>query len=176
MEQCGDSTKSTESKDLPLSRIAKFMLKPVTDLFGFGEVARWIVELIKHISTNKDRRVQRESQQLKNVEQALKNLEIGCQCLSKIVAVGKKHKIRPEDLNNLITMIAGSAHAQIQQFLPPKRRRLVGFLHWRLRPADLSMILETTTPEKTLTVPHPRRNIRRIKRGSNSVPQVTPRR
>jgi len=61
------------------------MRKPFTDLFGIGDIFRSIVELIKHISTNADRKVQRESQRLKNTEQALRNLRLGLQYVDELM-------------------------------------------------------------------------------------------
>ncbi len=87
------------------------MRKPFTDLFGIGDIFRSIVELIKHISTNADRKVQRESQRLKNTEQALRNLRLGLQYVDELMHRGRKFGTQPETIHDFITTITYHAEA-----------------------------------------------------------------
>jgi len=135
-----------------------------SDLFGIGAGTRYLVELIIHISTNQDRKVRRESQQLKNAEQGLRNLELARQYVNKLLADCRRHRSRPEEMHNLITIIADSGPAQTPLVLRSKRKRLAQFLRRLIHPVELS-----TIPEKSLTVRRPRRIIGRTKRFANSV-------
>jgi hypothetical protein len=98
------------------------MLKPFKDIMGIGEGIRSIVELIKHISTNQDRKVRRENQELKNREQALRNMELARQYANNLLADCRRHRTRPEEMHNLITMIADSSPAKTPPVVQSERK------------------------------------------------------
>jgi len=77
----------------------------IKDLAGIGEILRHLKEfalaLIRIRSAGEQRRLRCEAQRLKNEEQAERNRDRRIQNLAKLLALAKKYKLGPDQLQIL---------------------------------------------------------------------------